>query len=403
MNSRYRPLTWLPGMLVVALIGILIGCGGSTPTDDEAFLARVRGAADSLDESASEAGILPGTSQDPDSLPVIDVSTTYIDVGEIPRHEITMTTMSVRNSGKATLVINDIKTTCGCTVGQVKDNRIPPGGETVLDVAVDPSKFGFESTKMLTIFSNDPSKSRVEIQVHAKVEPEFVFEPEVLDFGSIDKGQAASQTILVRQGTDEELTLLSAQPQRPVEWLEVTHEERSQDLWQDPDKREYLVHVALKPTAPPGPLNARVSLRSNFKRASINNYPVMVTGKIHAFYQVAPPSIVNLGHVAPGRTVQNVLRVFADEPFEIVSASATPPGVDFIPHREGDGNTVAFNAVVADDLAPGPFSGVAEIVLRNGQKEYTEMIKLAATVQGPLANVVPVAPASEELRPVLDQ
>ena len=385
---------------ICALIGVIVlsGCVDTAKDDNTAFLEEVRTTVAKIDEPTSEAGNQPGTTEDPDAVPAIEVATTNFDLGVIPTTEMGHGELKVKNVGKAVLVVSEIKTSCGCTQGKIVDNTIPPGGETVIDVLVDPKRiYGFDSTKSLTIFSNDPKQASVEVRVHAAIKPEFVLEPEQLDFDVLEKGETAEQTAIMRQNTDEPLTLLNAQLQGQVSnWLDVSFEETPEDQWKEAGKREYAIHVSVKPTAPAGPLAAQVLLQPDLAR--IKRYYLPVKANIKAFYSMSP-QVGNFGPVVPGKTVENVLRISSDRPFSIVSATADPPTVTLSAHKEGVGNTMALDATIGDDIPAGTYSGSAQIVIADDGKEYTEKVRLVGVVQSSQP-MNPVAPASQALRPV---
>ena len=60
----------------------------------------------------------------------------------------------ITNDGQDTLQIKDIKSSCGCAVTTLKDNKIEPGESAWLEVDLSASPTKREST--IVVFSSDP-------------------------------------------------------------------------------------------------------------------------------------------------------------------------------------------------------------------------------------------------------
>ncbi|HNT89318.1 MAG TPA: DUF1573 domain-containing protein, partial [Candidatus Hydrogenedentes bacterium] len=147
---------------------------------------------------------------DPSLVPRIEVETTELHVGTIPNAGLFETRLAVYNRGKAPLRLSDVRTNCACSQGRIPESSrvVPPGGEGVIEVMVDPRRIvGFHSRKTLTLFSNDPEQSRVRIDVVADVDPEFEVIPAEVEFGEVEKGEVVSRTVLVRQRQEEPLEI----------------------------------------------------------------------------------------------------------------------------------------------------------------------------------------------------
>jgi len=80
-----------------------------------------------------------------------------VDAGEIVEHAFTFT-----NTGKVPLVINDARSTCGCTVPEYPKAPIAPGESGVINVRFNTKgKFG-QQIKPVTIVANTyPSETKV--------------------------------------------------------------------------------------------------------------------------------------------------------------------------------------------------------------------------------------------------
>src|SRR5690606_33503406 len=125
--------------------------------------------------------------------PKIQLDGDTFDFGTIPNDKPTTKEMPVRNVGNAPLELLNVSSSCGCAVAELKpeDKTVPPGGQVPIRITFSPNRIpGFDSTKLVTIQSNDPANRTMKIKVQTKIEPEFQIEPGILDFGALNKGEA---------------------------------------------------------------------------------------------------------------------------------------------------------------------------------------------------------------------
>ena len=78
----------------------------------------------------------------------------------------------IRNTGNAPLKIGDMVSECKCTVGQINQKVIPPGGRAVLNLLFTPNK-AEPMQETFYIYSNDPKKPRTIITLSADVYENF--------------------------------------------------------------------------------------------------------------------------------------------------------------------------------------------------------------------------------------
>jgi uncharacterized cupredoxin-like copper-binding protein len=105
-----------------------------------------------------------------DVKPILEFSESQHDFGKIEEGKVVEHTFKFRNSGKATLKINDIKTSCGCTAALVSSEKIAPGEEGTLLVELDSQIRKGKMSRTITIKSNDPEEPTKVLTVYADIQ-----------------------------------------------------------------------------------------------------------------------------------------------------------------------------------------------------------------------------------------
>ena len=78
---------------------------------------------------------------------------TTIDYGEIEKGADGVRTFKFTNSGDAPLVIEDIKSTCGCTIPKKPSGPILPGASDSIEVKYDTNRVG-PIRRAISVYSN---------------------------------------------------------------------------------------------------------------------------------------------------------------------------------------------------------------------------------------------------------
>ncbi len=110
---------------------------------------------------AEEAKPLPG--------PRIAVEPASHDFGDALQQKTLTKEFSIRNFGSADLVIENVQTSCGCTVTDLETKLIKPGGSTPLRVSLQTRGNSGRLAKSVLVKSNDPTKNVYELKIQANV------------------------------------------------------------------------------------------------------------------------------------------------------------------------------------------------------------------------------------------
>lgn len=110
--------------------------------------------------------------------PIIEVSEKEFDAGtikegvvKIVKHEFT-----IKNTGDEPLVIDRVRTSCGCAVVDY-DSIIRPGKSGIVEPKVDLTGFNGPVTKTVRIFSNAENEPELKLVLYADIQPAVTVSP----------------------------------------------------------------------------------------------------------------------------------------------------------------------------------------------------------------------------------
>ncbi|QCK14853.1 DUF1573 domain-containing protein [Mangrovivirga cuniculi] len=112
----------------------------------------------------------PMTKEELADAPKISVSNRKHDFGALNEGETSEYEFTISNYGKEPLLIRKILANCGCIETEIRKEKIKPGQSTTVKVKLDSEGRVGYLTKNLTIFSNDPRKSTIQVTIKAKID-----------------------------------------------------------------------------------------------------------------------------------------------------------------------------------------------------------------------------------------
>lgn len=124
--------------------------------------------------------------------------------GQVLAHEFVFT-----NEGDATLVIQNVSTTCGCTAALASEEKIAPGKEGKIEVKFDTRGYGGQISKLIYVDSNDPGAPRKSLEVSVDIEippaPKIDLNPYNYDAGLIVEGEEVRANLKIMNKGELEL------------------------------------------------------------------------------------------------------------------------------------------------------------------------------------------------------
>lgn len=117
----------------------------------------------------------------------------------------------VKNTGSTDLVIERVRTSCGCAVAQLGKSVLKPGESTPLTIEFDSTGRSGPQEKQVYIRSNDPENPFATITILADVAlppaPRIAMESEMLDIGAVETGTAPIREVFIENTGSEPLSV----------------------------------------------------------------------------------------------------------------------------------------------------------------------------------------------------
>jgi hypothetical protein len=233
------------------------------------------------------------------------------DFGSVPRGAQLSHRFVVTNIYAVRMEITSITPGCGCVTANPVKRVLEPRESTTIDVTMDTRRFTGLKAVGITVTVGPDFISTAHLRVNANSRADIVFNPGQVSFGTVTRGQAASQVIDVEYAgvLDWQVTEASAN--------DLPVEVSLSELYRRPGQVGYRVRVTLKPNAPIGALKGDLFLKTNDPASPL--LPVLVEAQVQSNLTVAPATL-NLGAVKVGETVTRRVVVRGTKPFRVTGA-----------------------------------------------------------------------------------
>jgi hypothetical protein len=133
------------------------------------------------------------------------------DFGKIKQGDVVNHEFVFKNDGGATLVVQGVETSCGCTAALVSEKRIGPGKEGRIKTTFDTRGYSGRLAKYVYLVSNDAENPRRELRLIADIQippsPRIDVDRYNLELGLILEGEAPTARIVIRSAGERELTV----------------------------------------------------------------------------------------------------------------------------------------------------------------------------------------------------
>jgi hypothetical protein len=103
------------------------------------------------------------------TFPQLSFSETMHDFGAVKEGDVVNYTFKFKNTGKGILQVNNVSTSCSCTVASISSKKVEPGMEGTLRVEIDTKNREGKMNRNITIQSNDPKEPNKLLIILAEV------------------------------------------------------------------------------------------------------------------------------------------------------------------------------------------------------------------------------------------
>jgi len=238
------------------------------------------------------------------------------DFGAVDTQKPVEHTFVFKNIGDTTLEISSVRPACGCTVADMSEKVIPPGGESRLTARLSLQGRSGPQSKAITINSNDPENPQYRVNMSGTIQQALQISPDRLIFGQLGPGQEAELFI--------ELTGTSPEP-FTVQKIETTDAHLTATAEVIEEGKRHRIIAKIKAPDQSGPVNAVVRITTDHPARPVIDVPVAanVVGElIFAPSEIALPAVSD----AP-MTRYVVIRKGAATSFEIKEVISPDPSI----------------------------------------------------------------------------
>ncbi|MDG3005757.1 DUF1573 domain-containing protein [Paludisphaera mucosa] len=223
------------------------------------------------------------------------------------------------------VTILNLRPSCGCTSGKASASTVNPGESAVVEAQMDTRNFLGEKATILfaTLVTASGREAEVRLHVTSHILADIVLNPGAIDFGTVVKGQAATQTLTIDRinGANWKFERMISASRAITAQLVETKRDATGAV-------SYRLEVGIKPDAPAGPIRDEIRLLSNDRET--RSIPVMVSGWVRGDLS-ASPSLLTLGEVASAEGKQGKFIIRASQPFAITGVEGAGDGFSIVP------------------------------------------------------------------------
>jgi hypothetical protein len=136
--------------------------------------------------------------------PAVNVPQPAHDFGAILQGEIVRHRFAFSNTGDAPLNVEKVSSSCGCTAALASAKVLAPGESGEIQASFDSARFRGAINKTVYLYTNDPARPMVQLQIKGTVREEVTLEPQLVNFGTVSpKRTVTAKVVLVNQGEQE--------------------------------------------------------------------------------------------------------------------------------------------------------------------------------------------------------
>jgi hypothetical protein len=319
---------------------------------------------------AAAAWLLPSAAL---AAPTVQIEPDEIDLGTIDEGNLYERFVTITNAGDGVLVLEDIKTSCGCTAAAVDGVvELTSGESQEVRLTFNSKNMDGEIHKKVTIFTNDPKQPQSVVMLKGDVHRPIRWEPKYVSINRVGANDEWSQPVQLQSDpalgleVKDAFVLGGKLRNKPSDLFEM-------ELAGPTDTGERMVHeitLSLAPTAKPQKVSEQLVVVTN-QPAPNDTLKYMIRGEIVGRIKYSPNFAV-LSMVDPGeQTSRDITFTASEGTFEIVKAEVpdSPVQVEIFPQPNSRQAVVRLTYTGEE----AGVNGVRQLVVETDDPEMSEI------------------------------
>ncbi len=225
--------------------------------------------------------------------------------------------IEIKNTYGEAITLHGVTSTCGCTTGELSARTLQPGETGYLELKLNTVRFSKQKSPNVDVrlsFGRS-AITTVRIPVKAYIRDDVTTSEDVVDFGVVGAGEAATRSITVTYHGRAPWKITGVQDAGKGMTVEVSKPNRT------PQGLTYNLNVTLSPELPLGTVERSLVVLT--EEPSKSYLPLRVRAIVEADVVLANP-VVQLGVLNPGAVATTRLIVRGRQPFAIEAVEGLP-------------------------------------------------------------------------------
>ncbi|MBN1222910.1 MAG: DUF1573 domain-containing protein [Candidatus Aminicenantes bacterium] len=185
------------------------------------------------------------------------------DFGQVKQGKVLGYVFQFRNAGDATLVVQRVRTSCGCTAALVSKSELKPGEAGEIKVTFNTRGYAGSNSKYIYVESNDPDAPQKQLTVKASIDvppsPRLELDNYSVDLGLLLEDDELQTEVLIKNTGSLELTVT---PSHRDAAYSIDGKPVSGEI-EIPAKKSVQVQIKIPPRKNKGLIREYILLRSN--------------------------------------------------------------------------------------------------------------------------------------------
>ncbi len=295
------------------------------------------------------------------------------DFGTVARGSKVRHSFPIVNTTDQIVHIKSWRTKCGCTDVRVGARDIPPKTKTVVEAMIDTTNYQGYKPSGLVLSLDQPVAVDIDLSLTCFIQAELNLRPGNVDFGIVNRLTAPqAELALTYSGTQPDWSISSAFTISEHVTAKLLEQARSAG-----GPVTYQLTVKLNPSVPVGFFKDEITLKTNDPKTP--NIPISVAAVVQSNVTVTP-TVMNLGPVKPGDSIQKTFIVRSSQPFKVISVDSTRPEIvaTSAPDQSKPLHSLSFTFKAPS--TPGAFNAVVEVQTDIKDEPVTKLTAFATVV-----------------------